>query len=188
MDGLAEHALVEFASCFDVNDGKKLTAPECSSLSRSLGILISATDCPSIDDSLKPTEILNIFQVGTQRRKGRAFANPPKPEELKPLRDYERTSVMKKAKMNIKMELKGNSAGKYKSPTPHQAIPSPDYMCIERMCHVVSNNLCKKEFKPEVLGLVGHRLLQLRCRRTNLSSYGVNLIDSAMKGQVDSAV
>ena len=79
MDGLAEHALVEFASCFTQHHESALSQEEAAQLKESILTLMDASSFVSDSASSKTShELLEAFTVGTERGKSKLPA-PPDP-------------------------------------------------------------------------------------------------------------
>ena len=98
---LAEHLLIEFASCFTRHHETELSEEETSFVLESILTLMEASmGAGRVGEALSlaktPIDVLSQFSVGTELSKNK-LPEPPNPAELRPLREFKRISPERKA-------------------------------------------------------------------------------------------
>ncbi|KAI2509493.1 hypothetical protein MHU86_4870 [Fragilaria crotonensis] len=197
--GLAEHLLVEFASCFarhheaEMSEEEKAIVMEViltfveSSMGASAGETLSCTKSPS--------DVLAQFSVGTELNK-RKLPEPPNPSELRPLREFKRILPEAKAKLVLNMKQEPPRLSVSNSILPSQpALASaeerqPDYITTSRLCHVLLSCLGKpmENLLLDETAIVGIRLLELRAEKLSLTTMAKELIELGLQEKVNALV
>ena len=192
IDGLAEHFLVELASCFHASDERSLTSCELNKMAEAVHTLMDASDCTDSPVNLrKPTELLQHFKVSTEKRGGtRTIPEPPDPAELGPIRNYKRTSPEETAKLRLKLKTEDHqeaNANNVSSIDDNNTF-DPDYVSTWRLCCALNRKVSSSESTSTVEELIGHRLLEARAKEKGMSNTAIDLIDEGLRQNIGSCL
>ena len=182
MDGLAEHALIEFSSCFGAHEEWYLDGGERDKLKESILTLMDAAgfNGDNLLQDLSPQQLLQTFAIGTERGKNK-LPIPPDPAMLGPIHFFNRELPEEKAKAKLKM--KEEKLMPLTDANVYQSCATPDYLMTSWLCHAFSKKMGSEETFGDTL-IVGYHLLDLCTSRQGTSAAAVALIDAALKPKI----
>ena len=183
MDGLAEHYLIELASCFDDTDMVTMTDNDTTTMADDIKTLMAVAGYTSLSDTMNsPMELLQHYKVNTDKMK--SWNNRPRADEIEslgPIRNFKQEGLITKAKIMIKKEecRPETTSPRYISPRKTATLQvenTADYV----LTWCLAQTICKIFDLDDTLekegSCVGHQILKLRMKQKKYSDQTISMI------------